>query len=98
MADSIRILGCPVLPLDKGLEDDGITFGVRVEERRRGSWVICPTTEIYSKQPFSFVLADELVRDLENRTGCPSRFFEFRISAATIEQIRKDLENGAYRL
>lgn len=76
-----------MLPLDKGLEEDGVTFGVKC---------LGGFCETYTRRPFSFVLADELYR--EQRLGCLTRKHFFYLATATIEQIRKDLASGAYRL
>lgn len=93
MSNEIRILGCPVLPLDKGLEEDGIKYGVRRPMRDHAGWM-----ERYSREPFSFVGLHGMILDVRSELAAPGLPLNVLISTSTIEQIRKDMESGAYRL
>jgi hypothetical protein len=78
-----RILGCPVVLLDKGLADDGVTFGICRFEERGG----VRSLERYSRKPFSAVGAEELFCEARERMGTPYLALTFLLSTESIQQI-----------
>lgn len=93
MTRSLTIQGLPVVLLEAGLVEDGITFGIRRPICDHAGWM-----ERYSREPFSFVGLHGMILDVRRELAAPGLQLNVLFSTSTIEQIRKDLESGAYRL